>query len=199
MPRRFTFRRRRYRKKFGNRKRVKRTLRKMHRIGLNYVKLRTTALLTTDAAGLYSNTFGYTNLSGLEDWANFVTLYDQYRCFALKIKFIPELPNSVPTLGFKPFYAVRDYDDVTALSTIPQAIQYENCMVKNLYRPWSIYSKVPKVTNLATNSTIVNFGWMDVATPQITGGLKMITDGLDASTTYGTFIVTAYVAFKGRR
>lgn len=211
------YRRRRYtkrrsRKRYG-RKAVKRYVRKMRNMGMAFFKLRTAPQYTSDAAGLMAYGFSTTNpslttsvngaayVNACEDWANLITLYDQYRVFAVKITFTPDLPNDTSTVtSYRPCYIYVDYDSTTVQTTTAATIQYENCKVRNLYRPFTIYRKIPKSLNPTTAGNIVQFGWMDVAAPQPVGHIGLtVTAGVDLSTTYGQFLVTYYVAFKNRR
>lgn len=199
MPRRF-YRKKRYYKKRGGRKRIKRAMKKMRKIGLNFVKLRTQANISSSVAGTILDVFGMTNVQSCQDWSNCAGLYDQYRVFGMSIKWFPHLPNDTSvTTSYYPWYFVPDYDDVTALSTIAEAVQYERLKVKNIYKPFTLYYKIPKLLSMASTTAIANFGWMDVADPQTTGGIKSIATGLSASSVYGTYVMTYYVAFKNRR
>lgn len=206
------FRRKSYRKKryYGRRKgktMIKRYLRKKSKIGLNFYKLRGTITMQSDFGGTISYRVNMTNPTDcfldsqtLQDWPNVAGLYDQYRVFAISLKFIPTCPNDTSTItGFHPLYIVPDYDDTDPLPSTGVAIQYERMVVKNMYRPWKLYYKIPKMTNLTSSSTIVSFGFMDVNAPQTNGSIKMYGNSFDNTTPYGTLIGTWYIGAKGRR
>lgn len=213
MPyRRRTRRSGRTRRRRGGRKAVRRAVRKMRTQGMSFFKIRTVPTLTSDVTGdlYYSfsstnpanttnpNGAGYANACG--DWTNLVTLYDNYRVFAVKLKYMPILPNNVSgTTIFQPMYVYQDYDSTTPVTNISDINEYENCKIKNLFRPWTVYRKIPKSVNLATNSSIVTFGWMDIANPQHTGHIGCFSENQTASTAYGVMQVTYYVACKNRR
>lgn len=198
-------------KRYG-RMMVKRALNKMRRTGLSVFKIRTNPAFTSDGSGeiLYGisttnpalttsvNGGAYVNACG--DWSNLVTLYDSYRVFAVKIKFVPRFPNNLSaTTNFKPIYVYCDYDSPTVVTNTNNANEYENCKMKNLFMPWTVFYRIPKTLNLASNSTIVSFGWMDIANPQPTGHIGMFSDGLSATSNYGDLQVTYYVGCKNRR
>lgn len=183
-------------------------------IGLSYFKIRTAPSYTSDVTGLMCYGFSTTNpnattsvngaayVNACEDFANLAQLYDQYRVFGIKIKYVPDLPNDTSTVtGYKPCYVYADYDSTALNTTTAACIAYENMRVRNLFLPWSAYFKIPKSLNTTTGSgAVVEFGWMDFAAPQPTGHIGVCTTGgVDISTAYGVFIVTYYVGCKNRR
>lgn len=204
-----SYRKKYYRKRFkkSGRRNVRAYLKRKQKIGLSLFKIRDTIAITSDAAGQIEYRMNLTNptdtfFSGATagDWSNLVGLYDQYRVFAVKVKYIPTLPfDSSTVTGYYPLYGITDFDDTAALTSVAQTIEYENMKVKNMYKPWKLYQRVPKVTNLASNSTIVSPGWMDIANPQSTGAIKVYGTGFDGNTRYGTWIGTWYLGCKNRR
>lgn len=209
MPFRRKYRRSRrvYGRKRGKRM-IKRFLRKRQKRGnLAVFKIRDTIVCNSSVGGVIEYRTNSTNptdtfFTGVtaQDFVNLSGIYDQFRIYAVSVKYIPLLPNDESSVtGFAPLYTVIDYDDSTALTSVNQAINYENMKVKNMYRPWKVYYRIPKVTNLAGGTTIVGFGWFDMAGPLTTGAIKFYGTGFDVSTTYGTFIATWYIGCKNRR
>lgn len=208
MPyRRRPYRRRRF-GRYSKRRIIKGYLRKKVKKGnVTVVKLRAAMTVTTNVAGIIDRVFYNSrpdNYDGdgnpLQDWSNYAGVYDSYRVCAIKVKYIPSFPNDTSTVtGFFPMYVVHDVDDVTPIASANTAIQYENMKIKNMYRPWSVYYRIPKYTSMATAGTMVAPGYIDVAYPKDAGSVKLYCSGLDVSTDYGRFIATYYCAFKNRR
>lgn len=217
MPYRRNYRRRRFgrRRGFGRRggkRMIKRITAKYRKQGYGLFKLRAFKALSSTAGGVIDNIFSVTNpndydglgapTSILQDWSNLVNLYDEYCVKAISIKYIPYFPNNdstITTTPFAPLYSVIDFDDLTPLPNVNTAIQYERMKVKNLWRPFKLYYKIPKLLNLATTSTIISPGWMDTSVTQDTGAIKFYSGGVGASTDYGQIITTYYIVTKNRR
>lgn len=213
--RRRNFRKRGYRryKRSGYGKRaVKRTLNKFRSQGMSFFKLRTNPVLSSDAFGDISYSFSLTNpnsttaansagySNAVQDWSSLTALYDSYRVFGVKIKFTPDLPNNLSaTTTYKAIYSYVDYDSPTPVTTYNSVSEYENLKTYNLYRPFSRYVKVPKILNTGVASSVVTFGWMDIANPQPSGHVGFFVDAASLSTDWGQLTVTYYVGCKNRR
>lgn len=92
-----------------------------------------------------------------------------------------------------------DVDQTTGnpVTTINQAIQYDNLRVKNVFRPWKLYYKIPKYVDAAN----LQGGYFDVAnaSSSLPGTVQVYGTGFDISATLGDIVITAYVKFKNRR
>lgn len=134
------------------------------------------------------------------DWTSFANLYDQYRVTSIKIKWTPLAPNNeTTTTSYRPVYVFVDFDSIGLSPTNDSAIGYENCKVKNLYRPWTYFIRLPKmVAPSATNVSKV--GWFDTLATVSTGAIYLVQNaGLTASTAYGQILVTYYISGTMRR
>lgn len=193
-----------YKKKYPYKKRRKFLLPKQvsGQTGIREFKLRYVTTAQTDAGGQILDLFcmcptlAFNGGNSPADWTNVATLFDSFRVCAFKLKYVPSLPNDVSTTtGFYPCYVLFDVDSqgsVAASNTV--ALEYENCRVKNMYMPWSYYTKVPKPSSGPT------IGWCDVATPtQQLGVVEALAQGLDISTAYGTWVSTYYMQLRDRR
>lgn len=188
-------RRRMYRKKWSRSNGAK------NRDGRSLVKLRVVTTVSSDAGGQISSWLN-DDVSGYQDWTSFAAVYDSFRVCALKLKFVPDLPNDTSTItGYKPLYVVHDVDQSNIPTlTVNDAIQYENCQIKNMYRPWAYFRRFRKQTTGGVASQVIMAGgYKDVALTTASQCIQYIGTGFDISTTYGTIISTAYVSFKNRR
>lgn len=199
------YKRRRYGRKPSYRRRMKRKLRQKGKgsSGVRYFKIKFNALIQSNGAGemqFFSSanpTLAFNNAGTAQEWSALSNLFDSFRICAMKWLYTPILPNDPGNVTvYAPLYVGFDCDmqtstPVTATNT---AIQYENVKVKNLYRPWTYYHRVPK----SAASKIQ--GWVDFATPSDQwGGLWAFAEGLNPSDDYGRLLVTYYVKCKDRR
>lgn len=193
-------------------KAVKRVLQKLRSQGKTFMKLRTTPALASDGSGNISFGISTTDISlttsanggaysnSVYDFTNVTGLWDQYRVYAIKCKYIPDYPNNVTaTTTYKPIYSYIDYDSPTTASTTQTCVEYENCKIMNLYRPWTVYRRIPKTINPSGSGPVVSFGWMDLANPMTSGHLGFVAVGASSLTTWGSMLVTYYVGLKDRR
>lgn len=193
--------RRRSRKGFWKRKQRKYQGKGQH--GVRFFKIRKVETVASDVLGtisIFSNNGPHT---GFGDWTNINPLFDSYRAPFLKVKFIPSLPNDESTTtGFWPLYVVGDVDQTTAsITSVTQAIEYENMKVVNMYRPWKYHFRCPKLGGVGNTAAVKTQagGWIDVATPFGNASIEGYGTGFDTSTSYGTLVWTLYIMCKDRR
>jgi hypothetical protein len=154
---------------------------------LHTVLLRYSADLSSDVAGRIAVVIGNspTLYSG---WASWATLYDEYRVLGMELKFYPQNRYSKTTTITRPIFLVTDQDDVSALTSYIDAEAYASCREHTLDDPFTHTAKMAGVENAVytTTGTTVN-----------TFCIKMWSDGLSTSTTYGLLISTIRVQFRG--
>lgn len=192
--RRRAFRRRRFAR------RTRRTYRR-HTRRVNksyYIKLRQIDTVSADVTGAISLSFT-DDISSAQDISSVTALFDLFKVRGVKIKYFPRAPNSTVSdttpFSFAPLYTYVDTDSATIpATTAAAAIQYDNLVVKNMYRPWSRWARFPSYT--AANEPL---GWQDLATIVAHGGLYAWGNGYTASNTYGYIVRTYYVLVKNRR
>lgn len=150
--------------------------------------------------------------SGATDWSPVATLYDLYKVKYMKVQYYPTF-NVASTSGgtaFHPIYVSYDPDSSTAVGSVDSNLQYDNCKVFNLYRPWT-YKVRPQVQ---TDNSVNNAGMalafrrgtgpmLDVANPGYyhKGIVQWYADQLGgiASINYGDIVITYYVLAAERR
>lgn len=197
-------------RRVGNKRRgnIKRKFRKFRRSsrkfmndGKRFFKLKANFSIDSDSVGRILITVA-ASPTGFSDWTNISALFDSYRICASKVKFIPALPNdSSSSVTFAPMYVIADNDSGTnpLTTTVSDAIQYENCKIKNMFRPWTYYRKWPKLTAQASGGTMLQGGYQDVASVSANQGIYGIGTGYTVSKNYGNMIITHYIAAKNRR
>lgn len=163
--------------------------------------LRQVLILSTNAGGVMANTIS-NNVATIPEFSDIQALFDSYKVTGVKLHYQPHLPNDTSvTTGYTPLYIVNDPDSPSALlGSVAQAIEYDSLKVRNLFRPWKVYYKYPKITQVPSGSAIVlSNGWLDIDNPIGTSSVATYADGLDISTTYGELIITYYVKCKNRK
>lgn len=164
--------------------------------GVRYMKLRQVVSVNASAGGSYTGDFAVRNPSTAQDWSACIDLFDEYKVCGHKIQFVPHVPagNSV-LIDYRPVYVIFDSNSISSpVSTVNECLQYENLKVMNLFRPWKLYTRVPKVTT--PNNML---GYQPTSSPIDAGRLVCFADNLDPSQFYGDIIITHYIKFRARK
>lgn len=163
------------------------------------VKLRVVATIASNAGGIIS--FSYTDdPSNFRDWSSVAALYDEYKVRGMKFQYYPYLPNDTSTItGFLPLFSVYDPNSTgTPLTSVNDAIEYENCRQHNMYRPWKRYFKFRRLA--AVSGVVVGVGgFIPTASPTASQIASFYGTGYDISTSYGTMVTTIYLTLRTRK
>lgn len=165
--------------------------------GLRFFKIKFNQNVSSSGTGVILNVAS-TDPSASDDWTSIAALFDSYRVCAVKVKYLPGIPNNTTPTAYAPLYVFADMDNViVSVSSINNILQYENLRVKDAFRSWQYYSKFQRVTGTATG--VNNDGYIDTASPQATGSIAIYGSGFNNSVTvYGYEIITWYIACKNR-
>lgn len=146
------------------------------------------------------------NPSVFTDWTNITGLFDYYRVCAVKLKYIPsanlvDFPAGASGPKFAPIYIVHDPNTITStVNTAAVALGYENMRVRNMWLPWSYYTKF--VRNIRTSSIVsqTTRGYQPTNTPQSTQSVQLLFEniGTTSSGQIGTLIVSLYLVCRNR-
>lgn len=172
---------------------------------MTVTKMRRVVTVTSDAFGDIHYRYSCSNptkaVDGAityNDWTSFGALYDAFKPNMLKIKFQPKLPNDTSiNTGYYPIYSFHDKDagDAYSVTTVNEALQYDNVRDHNVFRPWKRIVKI----NTKYQNAIDSRGYQDIASLINLGNLEIIGDGFDTNQEYGVMILTMYVSFRNRR
>jgi hypothetical protein len=176
-------------------------MRRFEKESVHFFKIRYVNPVTSDSGGQIQAWLN-DDVSGYQDWSSLAALFDSYRVYALKLQYVPDLPNDTSTVtGYKPLYVVHDVDSANVPSlTVNVAIQYENCKIYNMYRPWEHKVILAEQTSSGVASQgMLPGGFKDIATTTASQCVTWTGTGFDVSTDYGTIVSTAYVMCKNRR
>lgn len=171
--------------------------------GIRYFKLRYSSVLTSSGGGIIASYMSakpdavWDGGGTVEDWSSVSSLFDSFQTRAMKMHFIPQLPNDTSAqTGYFPLYVGFDVDAqaVNPVGSVSAALQYENMKVFNMYRPWKYYKILPRT------GASKQLGWTDMAnTSDQYGMIWTFGEGFDVSQTYGRVILTLYIKAKDRR
>ena len=120
-------------------------------------------------------------------------MFDEYRCCAIKIKWIPSITawntNSSP---YVPMFVFHDPNNVASpLATSSggdECLQYESCKVFNCQRTWTYYRKlqrnIPNQSTWASQVNISSRGYIPTLYATGTQGIQMFLANEIQSTAY---------------
>lgn len=151
-------------------------------------------------------------LASVPGYTEFTSLYDQYRINGVKITLIPRGNQSdigaasttaAQSVGI---FSVVDYDDTSLLTSLNQALQYQNCKMTRTHQQHSRYLK-PRVEVNALSSTAPGNanvmpvrGWVDCDFPNTPHqGVKYVFQQSPNSVQTFDVKVDYYLAFKNVR
>lgn len=154
--------------------------------------------LTSNATGNISLAISANNFGGAEDFTSVSALFDQYKVLSCSFRYFPiqTSANSNSLLDIAPLYLCNDYDDVVTPTTTAEMIQYDNVRIKDINRH---FNHKMKFSSKATNDSLNRAGWNNLAALTSVGSIKIFSEGLDATTVYGKFILEYIIVVRGRR
>lgn len=192
---------------FISQKQRKRSLRRMRRKGkgktqtLHRFALQTIISAPSSSIGVIAVTI-QNDPSGLQDWTNVAAMYDMYKVTSIKVQYIPSYPNDVQSVAqYQPAFVFADVDNVAMPGSMTNlvAVQYANCKVVNMARPWKFFVRLPNKTQVAATNVLTQGGFQDCATTSPSAVVCVYGTGFANSLTYGQLIVTEYISAKFRR
>lgn len=159
-----------------------RTMRFDNRI-FNVVQMGAPAsLFTTSVTVVSAGVFTFTATNSVSQFSSWSAVFDQYRIMEIEVWISADLPTASNVfVGAQNLYSVIDYDDGSNLSTVAQALAYENVIAGPMnnghYRKWR-----PHIATAAYSGVFTSFKnevspWIDVASPGVQHyGIKCIAD-----------------------
>lgn len=134
----------------------------------------------------FTNQTAQFKLSDIPNFSEFVALFDQYKILGVGITWIFTRTenqisttvgqNPMPNLGY-----VRDYNDATPLTSEGNYLQFQDCRIRRLDRPISMYVR-PRPSTALYNGAFTGYGvptnvWIDTASSDVQHyGVKWFTD-----------------------
>lgn len=170
-------------------------------------KIKSIIGINTDGSGNFFIGISTTNLNMITDWSSIDALYDMYKVYNMKFKYLSSVPNK--DIVFKPCYVFYDPTNPSISPTgwnIYNSMGYDNVKIKSLYKDWKIEYPIQKILGdiviPSTYQTISSdvYGYMETLGANYSGGgcVYVYVNGGAASTSYGNIIVTYDIAVKNR-
>ena len=130
-------------------------------------------------------------------------LFDEYRICAMKLKFFPNVTaNATITQFYVPIFVANDVNSTSlVVVTAANTLDYENCKVFNVQRPWKYYRKMQKnIAYTTTANSIPVKGYIPTDSARPTQSFQILFNSPTALTAgnYGTFVLTYYVVARSR-
>lgn len=137
------------------------------------------------------------------EFGSIATLFDKYRVNAMSIKYVPIVTanSSTATAAFTPGYILHDENHASvSIATSNQFMEYENCKVVNLQRPWKYYRKMKRnIPMEGTGNNLDTKGYQPSSHPVPTQCFAFFQSGfVDDGVQYGTIIVSLYLTATAR-
>lgn len=153
---------------------------------------------TTNVADIFND-----NPSTYPDFDSIAALFDKYRVNAIAVKFIPTVTANTTVTGstvFTPGYILHDENHATvSLNTSNGFLQYENCKVVNLQRPWKYYRKMKRnIPMEPVGNTLDTKGYQPTVHPVATQCFAFFNSSFDDGEQFGTFVVSLYITATAR-
>lgn len=165
---------------------------------------------TTSTAGAftYNTVFAAADVTSATDWADYKSLYQEFRVVGVQTKFVPKLKNATPPLAaangtlvlattsvIQPLFMCKAHGDVVAITTLDQAANHMDQKMNSINEPLSVQIKMVETDEAQWNSTTSGttgvFGIKSYFAGTTTaGGTEVVS--------WGTMFETFAVQFRGR-
>lgn len=130
------------------------------------------------------------NPASCADWSTASQLYDEFRTLAMRIHFVPTNKYYKGAIVTAPAIMAIDRDDITAPTTGNAVIVKESARLVSLEDEFYMTAKM---------SGSEEGGWLDSFTSTTQHYcIKLYSDGLTASTVYGSMHIQYLVQFRGK-
>lgn len=144
------------------------------------------------------------SLSDIDQSTDLVAVFDQYKIDSVECWIKPEFSSGTQLNNIGQYYSVIDFDDANALTTVGQALDYNNCVISSGQAGHYRRFRPSVAVGLYGGSAFSSFGnnteqWIDAASPGVPHyGIKIAFSQTAATLNYDmTF--TYHISFKSVR
>jgi hypothetical protein len=144
----------------------------------------------------------YFTVGSLDQFSSLSAVFDQYRVDEVEWWCVPN--NHVTSQNGGGFLtSVVDYDDANALSTVPQALDYQNALTNEAsaghYRRFKPHAAVAMYSGTFASYGNIESPWIDCASPSVQHyGIKIAVTAMSSISGYNT-ITRLLVSFRNVR
>lgn len=198
---------RRFRKRLRKRRgiRRRRVVRRGRRNRLHHFRRTITGSITATPGVLAPTGFSF-SLDAVTNYSEFSNLFDSYRINKVVVKFVPRTTDNGQGANERGnFYTVVDYNDITTLTNVANALERDTVRRTAATR---VHTRVfrPAVATAAYKS-LTTWGympswkrWIDMSDPQVPHyGLKYVIDNRDDVNMVYDYFITYYMSFMNVR
>lgn len=162
------------------------------------VRITSNGIISTNAVGVITKTIDF-NPSAATEWANFTSIYDEFRVRAVRLSLVPYQQGSVTALNGTVVVAF-DNDDNSVLTSLDAATVYESARIMS--GVW--YSNQGNIKQLTfarpTAGDHTSEIWYDCGAPATAvGAVKMYSSAMSTSLQYFTYVMEYFIQFRDRR
>ncbi len=135
------------------------------------------------------------------DWADFSSLYDEFRVIGVRISIVSSGPNAAPATMANYILSIAfDNDNATAPGSHSQVQQYSTSSTHSLLMTHPQGKPLVLTYWRPTAGKGTTIPWVDIATPSgSTGSILLYSSALTASTFYATYVMEYFCEFRGRK
>lgn len=187
---------------------VKLPVRKEDVIAVNLSTSGVIATTSVATVATYNTVFAAADITGYTDWADYKSLYQEFRVLGLRFKFYPKfaqselgaMANAAGTAGVgfgqtvQPLVVARAHGELTALTSFENAINHQNNTITSINRTVECSIKMNEVDEAVWNSTQSG----TAAVMGVKTYFAAATIGATDVVYWGTYVVTQAVQFRGR-
>jgi len=162
----------------------------------------------TSNVGTYSTVFAAADVTSYTDWADWKSLYQEFRVVGLRVKLIPKfalselgaMANAAGTAGISyaqnvtPLYLCRSHGEVTAITSSDIAVNHESYTVTSVNQMVECQIKMSETDEAQWSSTQGETS----SVMCIKSWCQWQTIGTTDATVFGNFIIVQAVQFRGR-
>ncbi len=159
------------------------------------VQINNTGQVASSASGVINTVFdGYLQASTPADWANYISLYTEYRVLSMEVELIPWNKYNQPTTNvLAPLYTVSDRASGSTLASAASAVSYGSCQA---HEPSTRLMRTIKMAGSGEAD------WIAVGASPPTDDrlyIKLYGAGNSNSLTLYDFFAKCLVQFRGRQ
>ncbi len=149
-----------------------------------------TYVLASTAGGVINDVLS-NDPSTFGDWSGLSAAFDEFRVLSMTVQYYPWNRYSKSTTVTKPVFGVYDRSDGTALTTVGNAVNFEDWYWAPLDDPWT--------HTFNCMAGIEDAGFTAVASVAARGWFKLYQSGLTVSQDYGDLVATIRIQWRQRR
>lgn len=148
--------------------------------------------LSSSVGGVISQSFGSWP-SGIADWSNVAATFHEVRTLGFRLKYQPSNKYNRGTVTTRPIVSVVDHTDPGVVPSYAAGANHESNQLHSLDDAFTVTAKM-------TGTEEAEF--QDVATAPATGNrfyIKLYSDGLSFSASYGIVFLEYRIQVRGRK